>query len=203
MTFQEEIKSFTEPYWGVISNDRDPAIESWDNPLLFTAQYYNLTGEPIPERVRQFCDQCISGGLVRWPGTTRPMSQDEVTGLMFLTPEHALRVFHALPDEQERFQYLIPWILCAMGRIPILDQIVWALDCVSSTKSDYGNTSGKCLFWVQLRSVKKKNYFLCNLAIAYWQKKMTEKYPGGVAELFGIYFPGHPLGKYAPKTFEI
>lgn len=83
----------------------------------------------------------------------------------------------------------------------LFDPLLFSIACVLSTFSKRENTSDKCLQRLMNEAIKGEHW-LCDLAIRVWNKLMQRKYPGGLAELYGVYFgPLHPFARHAPREF--
>lgn len=94
------------------------------------------------------------------------------------------------------------FVKAAAGRpMNILDQLVWAAACVWSCFSKKEDTSGKCLQYLQNQVVWGKHK-ICDWAIIHWREQMLSMYPGGMKEVYAIYFgKEHPFAQSGPLDF--
>lgn len=82
-----------------------------------------------------------------------------------------------------------------------LDVFHTAMGYKINMKEDRGNTSGRCLLYLQSQVLYGKHKWLDSV-IDNWRNKMTELYPKGPKEMYGIYFgETHPFTRHAPTRF--
>jgi hypothetical protein len=197
-----ELTNYQEPNWGMVSNAKNPAPFTWDNPALYTSHAFNLG-------VRKYSwNEFVAAAVIawaRWPdGTGGPPSQDELVGWAVLYPESIDRWRSLIPFKMLRFFFLGPFLrVCSGLGINIFEQMLWSAYLLMSCRSPHEDTSGKLLFWAQLPQMQRR-YWITNKAISYWQSKMTALYPGGIQEVFMIYFgPDHWLTQNSRKDFYV
>lgn len=91
----------------------------------------------------------------------------------------------------------------ASQRLSLFDQLVWSAVCVWNCLSKKEDTSGKCLQYLQNQVVSRK-YKICDAAIQFWEEQMLIMYPGGMREVYAIYFGSdHPFAQYGPLDFSV
>lgn len=204
MSLQEEIEEFRDPVYGMVSNRPNPYPETWDNPAMFTAIYLEMIQEPPTQRISRFVEEALSSWS-RWPsGSGGPPSQDELIGWGMLRPDLIPEILDEMPLLYYRFIDVRPFLKMRMGQnIGLASQIVWAGSTMVNAWPPRPVTTWKPQKWLTLRVVKQRDYKICNGSIAYWQESSEQKYPGGLADLFSVYFPGHPMAKYAQKSFNL
>jgi hypothetical protein len=100
-----------------------------------------------------------------------------------------------------RFPGLVGVYKTAAGkRASIFDQIGYCIYLMSGAMNkDKTDTSGRILRWLSI-SVMKDKYWLCDLAIKYYQRSIEKMYPNGMIDVMAIYHgPDHPFSKYGVK----
>lgn len=211
----EDIQEWREPATKSIGLEPHPKDHSTDNATLFNATYMSLLSEEdrdkewpwwfgYVESVR------ISEGIFsRYPGETASTSHDDMTGLASVSPLHAIELYEYASEHQWSWQGnwlgrildFPPSIKAAAGkRLDLWDQAKFSLALVGNVLEPRGETSGKCLLLLKIRSVQGKGK-LSDWAIRLWKLRMASLYdsPRG---LYSIYFgPSHPFSLYAPDHF--
>lgn len=187
----------------MVCNRPDPQPGTWDNPALFTAIYFEILKEDPDESSKKFVYFALQA-WARWPdGTGGPPSQDEIIGWAMLRPDLIPGIIERISILDERFFDLVPFLRMRAGQpITQLQQILWAGSTVVNGFPPRSKTTWKPQKWVTLRSVKQRGYKICNFGLSIWQLEMGLQYRGGLAEMLGIYFPDHPMAKYAQKDFN-
>lgn len=195
-----------------------------DNLILNTATLIALLGDGSGwemKALRFLSSVTVAPGLYkRYPGHTGSNSVDNLIGAAcasYLIPSqirlwarHSRWCFNVEKPGSWAFRHwywkfigIPPFIHMAAGRpIGLFYQLTFALACIFSTFSERGNTSDKCLQFLINRRVEHR-YPLVNWSIRIWRNRMAKKYPGGMAEVYSIYFgPEHPFTRYARKDFN-
>lgn len=214
-----QAQHYLDATYGVVSNE---ANSGCDNYNLYTAEAMIVAGWTFWPQYKTFFEksQVAPGLMTRYPYRENDgISQDEMIGAATLDALAAARIYeygqahwwYFNPDKQPfslshwfgRFIDFAPYVKQAAGlKLNLLDQIKWCIGTIISPLSEVGNTSDKCLKWVQFRKVEGR-YWLCNLAIKFWRARMHRQYPGGMKAVFAIYFgQQHPITVWARKDFQ-
>lgn len=216
---------FLDPKYGMVSiyNHDGAQGPNCDNYWLFTAIAMTLAKfKSWPGAARFYLDSRIEQGLIRrFPERDSDVSQQELVGAACLDTAFAIQIEHYgvthwwCYNAQNPGQFKINYFF---GRfidfVPIireeavsffdllwLGKILWSIGLVTTTFSDYGDTSEKVYKWLQVEKMRGRHW-ITSLAIGLWVRLMQRKYPGGPKELFKEYFPaGHPFLTYAPEKF--
>lgn len=205
-----------------------PADHSTDNGILFLATLIALT--PAEERSywRLPTYRCLvaceiqPGLFMRYPGSFERSSVDNLVGAMVaskLTEQqfHKEIVYYGRKNDwcfdvekpglfeaydwYGRFPGMIQMLLLAVDEpIDLVSQITVAGAIIVSALSAHDNTSDKCLQYL-LNQVIYGKHFIVDMAIQVWCLLMNKKYPGGLHELYSIYFGAdHFFSTHAPTT---
>lgn len=209
---------YLDAQYGVVSN----STGSCDNYHLFSAEAAEVADWILWPQYATFFKACeVEPGLItRYPHRVGGgISQDEMIGAATLDSNAAERIYdygeahhwYFDPDKTPftwanwygRFIDFKPYIKLRAGhKLNLWDKLAWSMMTVLSPMSEYSNTSGKILKWIQLRKMQGNNR-ICDLAIKYWKYRMKREYPGGIRTVMWIYFgESHPLMEYARKDFE-
>ncbi len=90
--------------------------------------------------------------------------------------------------------------LCAGYDLNLFDQIFWSLGIVSTSLAKKESTSGRLMDW-HLRHVyriSRKDYWLCNKAVEFVEKRNSKLYSNLMGDVFKIYFSAeHILAKWS------
>jgi hypothetical protein len=111
------------------------------------------------------------------------------------------------PSFHRKGRPLRAWFNSQLWRIPgvwqhlnLFDKIFWSLGIFSTSFAKKESTSGRIMDW-HLRSVyrlSKKNYWLCNKAMEFVEKRNAKIYPNLMGDVFSIYFTkDHILAKWS------
>jgi hypothetical protein len=224
--FQDAIFPFLEPTWGCVGLKPNPPDHSTDNALLYSATYLVLSGDLQYENAFiDFVRACeVQPGIYhRYPGDPGDNAHDDLTGiavaaklfgLPFARDIHSYGARHGWcwnvqsPGQFDRRYFwprifdFEPTIKAAAGaKITFFDQVLYALALTWNTREAKEETSGKCLIYLKNKVMDGQGW-LSNWAIRYWRRKMLELYPGGIRDVYAIYFgPDHPFAKFAPSSF--
>lgn len=97
-----------------------------------------------------------------------------------------------------RFPGFVSFIkLSAVQDISIFGHIAIFLSAIFNTLSQYDNASDKCLQYLLNKRLTENSW-----TVRSWKYLMMRKYPGGLKELYSIYYgKDHPFTKYAPTQF--
>lgn len=223
MSLTEEIKPWIDET-GMIQ----AANHGRDNLILGTAHLIALLTDPLEQADWRFKawmflsdEVAVRSGLYkRYPDCTGNNSVDNLVAAAFASKAQALLIYIRgkkmhwsfdveNPDEFSwrywygRFIGFSPFIKMAAGAsIGLVGQLLWSLACIFSALSSKQNTSDKLLQYLMNRIVGGR-YWLCDRAMEFWRKIMARKYPGGMRDVYAIYYgPDHPFAKYAPADFN-
>lgn len=102
-------------------------------------------------------------------------------------------IFYRIPGVVQHIK------MCAGERLTALDSFMLAVGLYFNSFTKKSSTSGKIVKWhmasIYLRGSQKN--WLCDWAVQKWIEALMEKYPGGMGEVFEIYYgPDHPLAKW-------
>lgn len=105
-------------------------------------------------------------------------------------------------DWYGRFVGLAPFLWLANGfDIEQAEMFLFTRSCAFTVKSERGNTSDKILLWLQLEVIADDPIQLAAIKNAF-ATQMRKLYPGGLAELLGIYYgETHPFSTFAPRSW--
>jgi len=212
--------SWREPKTGAVSLYKNPPDKSTDNGILFSAVAASINGITDLQFVAILGWYEVQPGvLLRYPGTTDYCSHDDLTGAASYWFPFALRTFvwGATSDwtwPVNNWLYRIidfpPAIKGGANYdLNVYDQFKCALAWTwNAFMSPYGDTSGKQLIWLKQRVCQNKGW-LVKQAARFWRWKMMRLYPGGLKELFAVYYQPdaktgdpHPFTVYGPSTFD-
>jgi hypothetical protein len=223
MTLSEEIKPWIDPQTGMIQ----AADHGTDNLILGTAHLIALLPEGEDRSYWRFKawmflsnDVTVRTGLYRrYPGATGNNSVDNLVAAAYASSSHAFFIYirgtkmHWCFDVENpdkfswrywyaRFVGFPPFIKMAAGKkIGLMSQVLWSIACVYSALTPKQNTSDKLLQYLMNRVVGGRHW-LCDRAISAWGRLMARKYPGGMRDVYAVYYaPTHPFAKYAPTDF--
>lgn len=231
MSLSEDIVPWREKATGMVSPYKNPNDHSVDNALLFTSTYMVLLTKEERDTERTWFSNLLftclrePGLMVRYPGDTGLESQDDYTGVMSVLVlngggysfaeqirSYGLQHFgfwnSANPGSYKnwdaflaRFVHFFPLLKqAAYGYVGIFGQLCFA----AAFLLDNGppeSTSNRCQMFLMQRALYGK-YKIVDVAINWWRRKMTRLYPGGLKDVYAIYFGvSHPFYKYAPKDF--
>lgn len=231
MTLRQDIEAYREPKTGLIAIHPKPKDRSEDNLLLFSATYLALLkilgGGPTEcEAYRLFHENVPAceiepGLLARYPGERVASSWDDHVAVASVAAYLgasgvADRIFlYAVRNDytfQGRFLGRIGDFaptLKASARVPlnIVSQIQFAGALLFNCFQSREETSGRCLFYLKQLMIHGR-YPLIDAAFSVWRYRMMRLFPGGVRELYGVYFKPkkgngpHPFAVYAPTDFS-
>lgn len=232
MGLKEDALLYREPITRMVVGVKNPGDHSCDNGLLFSAEYLMLLPHEDLGSEREWFQTLVTtcevmpGLIRRYPGDPGYEAHDDyigtLAGLWLL--QSSLRfafldygktnwwLFNNVDPGKPRAEQ---WL----GRFPIfpvfvkaacdqplgwLDQWIWLLTLIYGVFADVtGDTSSKILQWLMNQTVTGKGYKLIDFGLWFWKKRMLANVPGGMQQVFAIYFnPEHPFAKYARKDFE-
>lgn len=218
--FLIDLKEYREPLTGAVSNRKNPGDLSCDNGIDFTAVAI-LVGSRIGAILTGFNTMCVKyergkpGEFKRHPtlGDGSSMSWDDHTSAAALSPWLAWRILRFGQEhgwvwdrgtkKLWRFPIFIPTVKAsAYGSINIFWQFLASLAYLANCFEGHGHTSGKKSLWVAQKALYGKG-FLITGAINLWRWAQQKRYPGGIKDVFTIYFgPDHPITRYSPNDFK-
>lgn len=225
--FRDAMREFREHQFGVVSCNRNPTDHSTDNGLLFSATYICLIDQPELEKewfdkLLKAC-QVAPGLFNRYPGDDGKDSWDDLIGVA--AASHLLGLPYDLDilswgeshkwswNNQNpliwtgetflgRFPAFIAFLQGSAGKaISPADQFLFSAACIASPFGT--DTSGKCLMYLMTRTIYGR-HFMTDLAIDIWRILMKRKYPGGMRDVYRVYFtdPMHPFHRFGPTDFK-
>lgn len=219
MTFKEATQSYINPQ-GNITLKQNCIIDT-DNNHLFNSTYVfickklSIIDQDFYNRYRSYINKCrVSFGLYnRSPqNNTRLISQDELIGICsstinehyYISKEGEMNFWfynnlnpkkHTLASWQGRFLYTRAYYQLLTG-VPFFHQLFWFIGIITCTKSDPGQTSTRCLYYLMSEKVEINGPWLMKLGMKIFKKHLTKTY-GKLGELYGIYFGfTHPFSIY-------
>lgn len=225
MSLRELIADYREPITRMVGLTKFPGNHSCDNGLLFSATYMVLEGNSYADEVAWFhelvghCQPEAVGWIVRYPGTMEVVAHDDLTGIVAVSELLSELVLlygsyywwswglkpktKSLRTWWGRIADFPPTVMAGAGaRVGILHQILWSIDTMASCLTEKGNTSGKCLSYLKIKTMEKRSYWLPSLAIRFWRRRMGKVYPGGMRDVYRIYFgESHPFTIAGPPNF--
>jgi hypothetical protein len=229
MTFREAILDWCEKGTLAVSNQKNPGPRSCDNLLLFTGTYIQLLDTITPNDAylfSKFVRSCevVPGLFNRYPGFHGQESWDDLIGVVAgshrLGLQYGSEVLYYGEDHDWNWNNVQPGVInteSMLGRFPqfvamlrvagretpsYAEQILFAACCIRAAFDPPGDTSGRCLQFLMNRVVFGK-CMLMDLSIFFWRWKMKRVYPGGMRDVYKIYFgPEHPFAVYGPTDFE-
>lgn len=158
------------------------------------------------------------GLFARSPGA-QDNSVDNLIAIAYLSPVDAIDMYHygrnnwwvfnvAKPGKLKlqfffgRFVGFIPFLsAAAFGYMSTFEALLYAVSTIFTSFSEHGNTSDKCLQVLMNERVLGKHW-LSDWGIRVFNKLMMEKYPGGLHELYTVYFgANHPFTINAWRKF--
>lgn len=97
-----------------------------------------------------------------------------------------------------RFPGFVSFIKLSAGKeISLFGRVAIFLSAIFNTFSSRDNTSDKCLQYLLNKLLTQNSW-----TVRCWKYLMMRKYPGGLKELYLVYFgKDHPFTKYAPTQF--
>lgn len=224
-TLRELIEPYREPTTRMVGLVPNPTDHSCDNGLLFSATYMVLEGRNYSDERGWFidlldtCQPSERGWFVRYPGAG-VVAHDDLTGIAAASMYGAYCVgtygkrhwwsWGLKPGKGTirtwwgRIVDFPPTVMAAYGsRVGLLSQILWSIDTMASCLTAKGNTSGKCLSYLKIKVMdRRKDVWLCHLASKFWRSRMRKMYPGGMRDVYAIYFkPAHPFAVLGPVDF--
>lgn len=222
MSFREEVElHYTDPE-GMITQVRDPA-EKWTsgNHLLILGTYHAILahlGLGISRDAIDFaaavrpCE--VEPGLYnRNAGRKDKQAHDDYIGVVagsvacgaafhkdvLSYGESHFWIFDndgqfLIGDCFFRHPGLVPFFRASNGqKLCVFSQVTFSLSLLWNSFTNKDATSGVILRWLQIQVMGGKHW-LIDRAIAFWKKRMMVKYPGGMGEVFAIYYgSGHPF----------
>lgn len=227
---REAMEPYRETATRMVGLAPQPQNHSTDNGPLFSSTYVLLLPpkEQANERIwwMGLVADLLNADctLNRYPGDTTDLtSLDCITGVAacsYVLGTHHARLLYdyyirhngninnTRPGEWTwrawltRFVGFGPFLRAAAGRELNLFHQVWAgLGFLCNLWEPREETSGKCLLFLRARVLYGKG-FLLDVFIALWVMRMIRLYPGGMRDVYAIYFPTNPwFETYAPKEF--
>lgn len=92
---------------------------------------------------------------------------------------------------------------CSGRELNLIEQCAISAGILLSARSS--DQDGKILMWFCIKAIKGK-YCLVDKAIKYWDRKLREKYQGGIGDCLGAYYSPkhweHPNSKYLMNEFS-
>jgi hypothetical protein len=221
---KESIEYFKD--WPFMSHSNVGILDG--NTILYSGHYallhYLLFGtykaaEDHSQKI--YIDSKVDWGIIN-RGPHKPddnQSHDDYIGLAtmsFLGSGYVARLFYERgPSFYKRGSGSRAWFNSQLWRIPgpwqhlklcagydlnWFDRFWWSLGIVSTSFAKKESTSGRLMDW-HLRHVyriSKKNYWLCNLAMDFVEKRNSKIYPNLMGDVFSIYFTKeHILAKWS------
>ena len=222
MDFRTEIaQHYTDPE-GMISQVRDPQAK-WTsgNHLLITGTYYSILSliDTISEKDRSDFVSVVTpcevepGLFNRNKGRLDKEAHDDYIGVVsasyFLDAAFKRDVlqygrahwwrfdndndgdleslFWRLPD-------FIPLVKAANGMtLNLFNILAFSVSLIANALSKKDDTSGIILRWLETQVMAKKSWAI-DVEIAFWKRQILKKYPGGMGDVFGIYYgKDHPF----------
>jgi hypothetical protein len=104
-----------------------------------------------------------------------------------------------------RFPGAIAFMRACAGRaLTLTEQLSICVALLGVFKEKREETSGKCLMYLWSRALWGK-HLLVDAVIILWRWRMKRLFPGGLRELYSIYFqdPNHPFRLHAPTEFSL
>jgi hypothetical protein len=218
MTFDEALKPYRDEKTGLVALRPGTSGKTEDNHLGFTATARNMFGGFSEDEFLNMVWACETspGFFVRYPGETEPTSWDDLLYLSCASPilaedilvyaERNNWIWQSPSGEHKwlgRVPLLVPVVKAAAGRrLGFVDRVRAAGCFIQNLFEPHGETSGRCML-VQAKTELRDHGWILDLAISLWEGRMRKLYPGGLAELYSIYFqdPEHPFRTFAPKEF--
>jgi len=228
MRLIEAIQEYLEPTTGAVGLKKNPHDNSTDNLLLFTATYLVNLPECERELERDRFIRLVRvleiqiGCYKRYLGHTGLNSHDDLQGvaiasyLMGLPFAGEIVLYGFRHDwswntEEPGEWTWRSWLARILGFVPLLrhcarlpvgsmGQITLALAFLVNMFEPKEETSGKCLLWLRAQALTG-HYPIVDLAIKIWKLRMIRMYPGGLQDVYRIYFKDHPFTDDAPSSF--
>jgi hypothetical protein len=194
-----------EPTTGAFSCNENPGDFSCDNAPLFTSHAYKL-GLIDRTEYHRIVEQYFlegRGWLLRYPLKLDYQSWDDFTGVSAVSPTFAARILDEmhwsdwrLPngDWLGRFPILEPVVRGSAGaKLSLLNQVRVAVAYLANCFEKSQETSGKLILWLAEGALRDAGW-IANTAILIWQVSIVLRYPRGIQDCYGIYFPpNHPF----------
>lgn len=215
MGLGEAIKDYQEPN-GLVSIYKNPGPHSTDNGLLFTATFLVLMGGGTLDD-RNFFNQLLTrceiepGLLSRFPGGNKPTTHDDLTGVCAASHFMARRVYTRLVEYSgfygtnflERIPDFWPTVKAAASEDILWDDVIlFSVGILANCFEKKSATSGKCLAYLKCKTMQGQSKIL-DIVIATWRTVQKWRYPGGMKDVYAIYFgKQHPFALYGPEDFS-
>lgn len=199
---------------GLVGLSKNYAGRDCDNHLLFTATAHAVFGTFTVSQYLSIIGQCRlqSGAFSRYPGDPEPTSWDDHLGLAVSNPGLANEIlfFGTFKDWTwgtkwlGRLPLFVATVQAAAGvKLGLWSQIKAASCFIQNLWEPQGETSGICLLYLAQRPLFGQGMLL-NAVILLWRAVLLRRYPGGIQEVYGIYFkPEHAFTKLAKADFDV
>jgi hypothetical protein len=131
-----------------------------------------------------------------------------MTGVAAVSPIMASRILHYFDGDEDQSVYFsriidfFPALQAAAQRsLSVNDRGLFCAALIANFFEHKSATSGKCLIYLKAKMVEGK-YPLCDFVISLWRFIQKLRYPGGMKDVYAIYFgESHPFALYGPGDF--
>lgn len=216
--FLIDLAAYREPLTKAVSVHKNPPDYSCDNGIDFTAVAIRV-GARIGAQITGFKRMCVmyeareSGEFMRHPTATTSMSWDDHTSAAAMSSWLAWRILRygqthnwtwdVGTKKLWRLPIFVPTVKAGtIGSINILWQAWASIAYIANCFEGAEHTSGKKSLWVAQEALYGSG-FLITKVIDLWRWAQMKRYPGGIQDVFKVYFgPDHPIARYSPNDFN-
>lgn len=226
------VKDYQEPTTGMVSPWPHPQDHSCDNGLLYTALAV-LWGRTMTfADYHRLAWNCLSPDylLCRYPGQFGPgkdEQHDDYRAVMAILSQSSTPTVLAwalyqygknhwycynleYPGKFDKNYWFgrYPGFIAvvkagANAPLSLFDQAYFFVSCLGILIEAKNESNGPILQYLSCRAVERRGGAVAHLGIRLWRLLAKRKFPGGMKQVMGLYFPnGHPLTDMAPGDFK-